>query len=84
MTSTIQNYKWRTIVGLILIYLTVVLYPSYQWIWSVLLIYWVIPDLVSGTSHFIERIERKDDPILYWIIIITWLAMAAYILIEEF
>ena len=84
MNIVLENIKWRTIVGLILIYLTVVLYPSYQWVWGVLLIYWVIPDLVSGTTHFIERIERGENPFLYWIIILTWLAMAAYIFVEAF
>ena len=84
MAIAVEKYKWRTITGLILIYSTVLLYPSYQWIWAVLFMYWVIPDIISGTTHFIERIERNANPILYWIIVITWLAMAAYIFIEAF
>ena len=84
MAITIEPIKWRTIIGLVLIYLTVVLYPNYQWIWGVLFIYWVIPDLLSGTTHFIERIERRQNPILYWIIVVTWLAMATYIFVEAF
>ena len=84
MAIAIEKIKWRTIIGLVLIYATVVLYPGYQWIWGVLLVYWVIPDLVSGTTHFIERISRSENPVLYWVIVITWLAMAAYIFVEAF
>ena len=84
MTIEIENIKWRTIFGLLLIYLSVVLYPNYQWIWGVLFLYWVVPDLVSGVTHFIERIERVNNPILYWIIVLTWLVMSIYILLEAY
>ena len=77
-----NNIKWRTIVGLVLVYVAILLYPNYQWIWAILFLYWVIPDLVTGTTHFIERIERVQNPILYWIIVLTWLLIAVYILVE--
>jgi len=79
-----KNIKWRTIIGLVLIYITVVLYPNYQWIWAILFLYWVIPDLFTGITHFIEPIHRNQDKLLYWFIVLTWLAMSAYILIEAF
>ncbi len=79
-----KNIKWRTILGLLLIYVAVVLYPNYQWIWGILFLYWVIPDLFTGTTHFIEPIHKTENTILYWIIVITWLALSAYILVEAF
>ena len=79
-----KNIKWRTLVGLLLIYITVVLYPNHQWIWAILFLYWVIPDLVTGTTHFIEPIHRNQNKILYWVIVITWLAMSAYIIWDAF
>ena len=78
----ISNLKWRTIIGLLLIYSTVVLYPNYQWIWGVLFLYWVIPDLFTGTTYFIEPIKRSENVILYWLIVVTWLALSAWILME--
>ncbi len=80
----LANVKWRTIIGLILIYITVVLYPNYQWIWAILFLYWVIPDLFTGTTHFIESIHRNVNPILYWITVLTWLWFSAYIIWEAF
>ena len=69
-------------VGLLLIYLTVILYPGYQWLWGVLFLYWVIPDLFTGSTYFIEPIHRNVNPVLYWLIVLTWLALSAYILVE--
>ena len=66
--------KWRTIVGLLLIYVAVAL--NWQWIWGVFSLFWIIPDFFTGVTYFIEPISRKDNPILYWIIIITWIALA--------
>ena len=79
-----MNIKWRTLIGLALIYVTVILYPNYQWIWGILFLYWVIPDLFTGTTHFIEPIIRSKNPILYWIIVITWLGLSVYILVGAF
>ena len=78
------NFKWRTILGLALIYLTVFLYPNYQWIWAILFLYWVIPDLFTRTTYFIEPIHRNENAIVYWLIVVTWLALSVYILVEAF
>ena len=84
MVIALQNIKWRTIVGLLMVYATLIFYPDFQWIWGVLLIYWVIPDIVIGKAYFIEPIVRANNPFLYWIIVITWIAMAIYIFAWEF
>ena len=78
------NFKWRTVIGLFLIYLSAVLYPKYQWFWGVLFLYWVIPEIFTGSAYFMEPIHRLENPILYWLIIITWLALGSYILVEAF
>ncbi|CAL2080196.1 hypothetical protein [Tenacibaculum sp. 190524A05c] len=68
--------KWRTIIALILMYIA--LFMNWEWAWGVLFLLWVIPDLFSGVTFFIEPIQRNENPILYWIIIASWILMAAY------
>lgn len=68
--------KWRTIVALILMYLIVLM--NWEWAWGILFLIWVIPDLFSGNTYFIELITKKENPILYWCIVITWLAFSLY------
>ena len=71
-----KTVKWRTISALILMYIAILM--SWEWAWGILFLFWVIPDIFSGITYFIEPISKKDDPILYWFIIISWILMATY------
>ncbi|MEM9079863.1 MAG: VOC family protein [Verrucomicrobiota bacterium] len=77
-THTNSPLKWRTIVGLIAIFAAVILEAN--WIWAALFLFWIIPDLKSGTTHFIEPLTRRDNPILYWTVVVTWLTLSALML----
>lgn len=77
-----QQSKVRTVLGLILVYLAVLL--NWQWIWGILFLIWVIPDVFSGITYFMEPIEKKSNPILYWAIIISWLWMSIYMIATPF
>ena len=71
-----KGIKMRTIVGLIILYSAI--YYNLDWIWSILFLIWVIPDLFTGITYFIDPIDRKVNPVLYWIIVTTWLALSIY------
>jgi hypothetical protein len=73
---TLSNIKWRTIIALILMYIA--MFMNWEWAWGVLFLFWVIPDIFSGITYFIEPIDKKQNPILYWIIIASWILMAIY------
>ena len=62
--------------GLILLY--VAMWFNWQWIWGVLFLIWVIPDLFSGITYFIEPIQKKEHPTLYWVIVSTWVILSLY------
>jgi len=66
--------KWRTVVALILMYLIFLM--NWEWMWGILFLFWVIPDLFSGSTYFIEPIHKKEHPWLYWIIVFSWILMA--------
>ncbi|MEO1714567.1 MAG: VOC family protein, partial [Bacteroidota bacterium] len=66
-----KNLKIRSIIGLALIYAAVFL--ELQWIWGILFLLWVLPDLFNGVTFFIEPVERKEHPLLYWAITVSWL-----------
>ncbi len=69
-----SKVKWRTILGLLLMYSAVVL--NWQWIWGIFSLYWIFPDFFTGVTYFIEPISRRENPILYWLILITWVAFS--------
>lgn len=77
-----QKSKFRTVIGLILLYVAVLL--DWQWVWGILFLVWVVPDIFSGITYFIEPVERKTHPFLYWFIIASWLWMSIYMIASSF
>lgn len=71
-----STMKWRAIAGLVFVYAAVLL--NWQWIWGALFLFWVIPDFFTGVTYFMEPIERKTNPILYWFIMISWVLMSLF------
>ncbi len=51
--------------------------------WGVLFIMWTIPALYSGRTHLVEEIDRRDHPALYWLIVVTWLALSLYLIAAD-
>lgn len=71
-----SSIRWRTIVALVLMYAALIM--NWEWMWGVLFLIWVIPDIYSEVTYFIEPITKKESPILYWMVIITWVLLALY------
>lgn len=68
--------KWRAIVGLFVVTLATIL--NLNWVWGIVFLLWVIPDLQSGETYFFEQVTRQQNPILYWLIMIMWIASSVY------
>ena len=79
--TTSGNLKWRSLVGLVVVYLAVLFEAN--WLWGVLFLFWVIPDLKSGTTYFIEPLSRRENPVLYWAIVLTWLILSVFLLLPS-
>ena len=74
-TLTQNRFRpWLTWVALATIWCAALL--DQVWIFSLLLIAWVIFDLRTGESLFIQRITRREQPVTYWIILLSWIAFA--------
>ena len=72
--------KWRTIIGLAIMFTAVIV--QINWIWGVFYLYWVIPDIVRGRAYFIEDVDKTENPILYYVIIFSFLFLSFYVLTE--
>lgn len=77
-----KSAKWRVTIALVLLYIAIIV--NSPWLWIPLLLIWVIPDLFSVVTHFVEPVERMENPILYWLIMLTWLGMTSYSIILTF
>ena len=72
--------KWKAILGLVLIYLAVGL--QLMWLWGVIILCWVIPDLRRGSTHLFELVSKQQNPYTYWLICVTWVIMAVALLLQ--
>ncbi|MEM9771092.1 MAG: hypothetical protein AAF889_05770 [Cyanobacteria bacterium P01_D01_bin.73] len=80
--APVNKIKWRTIVGLLIAYGAAFL--NWQWIWGIFCLYWIIPDFFTGVTHFVEPVYRKENPILFWFILITWIAFSVALFFPAF
>ncbi|MEM9555724.1 MAG: hypothetical protein AAGC60_15830 [Acidobacteriota bacterium] len=72
--------KWRASLGLLIVAAAILL--DADWIWGFLFLLWVIPDVRRGSTHFLEHIERRKNPVIYWLIVSTWSVLAIYLMVE--
>lgn len=79
---SMRKYKWKALLSLTLIIIAIVFVLT--WLWGVIILVWVIPDVISGKTYLSELVLRKETPILYWAIIFVWLFLAFYLLADHF
>ena len=80
--GSISGFKWRALLALVLIYIAVLF--DLQWVWGLLFLSWLIPDIISGEIHLVEQVRRDRNPIVYWLTIGTWFWMSVYLLLTPF
>lgn len=76
------KFKWRASIGLIAAWVAIV--KDIPWIWGIIFLVWVIQEIKEKQAHFLEFVDRKHNPILYWAIIVSWIFMSLYLLITPF
>ncbi|MEM9463844.1 MAG: hypothetical protein AAGA90_00640 [Actinomycetota bacterium] len=65
---------WPTLVGLAILWIAAV--ADQVWLFAALFIGWALFDVLTGESHFVQRITRRDHPFVFWAIITSWIAMS--------
>lgn len=74
--------KWKTVLGLLILYVAVLFEQT--WVWGALFIFWTALGLRAGETFFVETVRRRDNPILYWLIIATWIGLSLYLIATDF
>jgi len=64
-----------------LVFIALIMLTQQYWLFGLLFLAWVIIDLKDKQTYLMEIIERRSNPILYWIIVAMWLSFAIMSLI---
>ena len=75
----ISEIRWKASLALIAVWIAI--YFNWNWVWGIIFLFWVIPEIKHGVAHFIEEVERSRNPITYWLIISSWILLSLYLLI---
>lgn len=69
--------KWKTLFGIALVLGGLIF--DLPILFGLLYIIWAIQDIKSGYASILEDVSRKDNKILYWIIVVIWLFSGIYV-----
>lgn len=72
---------WPNLLALIVIYIAVLM--GWQWVWGILFLMWTLPALYSGQIHLVSPVSKKDQPLLFWLIIATWIGLSLYLVVVD-
>ncbi|NOI59855.1 hypothetical protein [Vibrio coralliilyticus] len=67
--------RWKTILALLMA--VIALKQNLFFVWGMFCVFWSWENFRSKEAYFVERIELKKNPTLFWIIVLSWLAMGA-------
>lgn len=48
---------------------------GWSWAWGLLFVFWTIPAYFSGEVFSINMVERRYEPVFFWVIITTWIVL---------
>ena len=69
-----STFKWKALLGLIVLWIATL--TGAVWVWAALFIWWAILDMWYGETHFLERVTRNDDPVMFWLIVLSWIGLS--------
>lgn len=59
-----------------LIFILLIMITEKYWLFGFLFLIWVILDLKNRQTFLLEIVQRNNNPILYWLIVLTWFIFA--------
>ena len=81
--QTLKHQKWLTLIVLLML-LTSTLSGFYG-LWGLLFIFWGLLAVRSRQTFLIEPISRSENPALFWLLTVLWIALGAlYVLTDIF
>ena len=66
--------QWPTWVALVALWIFTL--AGQFWLFPVLFLAWAAYDLVTGQSSFVQRVTRREQPVTYWLVVSTWIALS--------
>ncbi|MEM8877086.1 MAG: VOC family protein, partial [Pseudomonadota bacterium] len=74
-----SSWPWKTVLALAALWTAILM--QIDIVWGVLFLMWTLPALRSGQTYFVEHIQRRTNPALFWAIVGTWIVLSIYLIV---
>ncbi len=79
--NKVKSTTWPAAIELAVVYIAV--FMDWNWVWGILFLMWVIPWIVLRETHLIVRVRRAESPVLYWLIIGSWIGLSFLMIVWD-
>ena len=83
MSSFYSNHQWKNILAFIFLFLSLFLDVA-DLFFGIIFIIWTIRDLPSRTTFLIDEVNKDENRIMYYILILTWIFLSVYMIINGY
>lgn len=73
--------KWPTVVAMIVLLGATAL--GWYWIWGIFFLVWSVQGIASGQAFVLQMVHRDENPVLFWVISLSWLALAVMTIVND-
>ena len=73
--------KMPTVVALVVLLAATAL--GWFWVWGVFFFYWAIVGIVTQQAFVVQTVRRRESPVLFWVISVSWLALACLTILSS-
>jgi hypothetical protein len=47
------------------------------WVWGLMFLWWLVPAVLSGQAYLVFEVNRDEDPVLFWAVVLAWALFGA-------
>ncbi len=71
-------WPWKTVIALVAVWVAVAL--EQNWVWGVIFLLWTWPAMRFGQAYFVEQVDRRKHPIIFWLLVGTWITLSVFLI----
>lgn len=73
--------KWRSILGIVIVVCAIAL--NMPILFGLLYILWAIQEMVYGEAYILENVSKRENKVLFYIIVLLWLFYGVYVFTDS-
>lgn len=73
-----RPFPWKAWLGLVAIVVATAM--NWTWFWGFYFVALTVPTLFTGQTSLFEPVDRRDTPVLFWLVTVAWLFIGGWMI----